>query len=73
MTTPPLLPTGGRADVLQKVQLRVLDNAQCRDWYRSQGKKTKIHDTQICAGFESGGRDACWVSHTFKKDLLKIF
>ncbi|KAK3911262.1 Clotting factor G beta subunit [Frankliniella fusca] len=51
---------GGRADVLQKVQLRVLDNNQCRDWYRSQGKKTKIHDTQICAGFESGGRDACW-------------
>ncbi|XP_034244259.1 trypsin-1-like [Thrips palmi] len=51
---------GGRADVLQKVQLRVLDNGQCRDWYKSQGKKTKIRDTQICAGFESGGRDSCW-------------
>ncbi|XP_063230462.1 plasminogen [Bacillus rossius redtenbacheri] len=51
---------GGRADVLQKVKLQVVPNEECRDWYRSQGKKIKISDSQMCAGYESGGRDSCW-------------
>ncbi|XP_049855683.1 transmembrane protease serine 9 [Schistocerca gregaria] len=51
---------GVRADVLQKVNVQVVDNEQCRDWYKSQGKKTKILDSQICAGFEVGGKDSCW-------------
>uniref|UniRef100_A0A146LZB0 Clotting factor B n=4 Tax=Lygus hesperus TaxID=30085 RepID=A0A146LZB0_LYGHE len=51
---------GGRASVLQKVNLNVLSNDQCTTWYRSQGKKVTIQNTQMCAGFEDGGRDACW-------------
>ncbi|KAL1124436.1 hypothetical protein AAG570_001064, partial [Ranatra chinensis] len=51
---------GVRANVLQKVQLTVVGNDKCRDWYRSEGKKIKILDTQICAGHENGGRDSCW-------------
>jgi hypothetical protein len=52
---------GGRADVLQKVTLLVVDNETCKDWYKSKGKKTKILDSQMCAGYEQGGRDSCWV------------
>ncbi|KAF4522293.1 hypothetical protein B566_EDAN011001 [Ephemera danica] len=51
---------GGRADVLQKVNLQIVDNARCIDWYRSQGMKIKIISSQMCAGFEQGGRDSCW-------------
>nr|CAD7411373.1 unnamed protein product [Timema cristinae] len=51
---------GGRADVLQKVKVQVVDNDKCREWYQSEGKKIKIHDSQMCAGDETGGRDSCW-------------
>ena len=54
--------SGGRSDTLRKVNLLVVDNDQCQSWYTSQGKKTKILDTQMCAGVEVGGRDSCWVS-----------
>lgn len=53
---------GGRANILQKVKLLVVDNAKCLKWYLSEGKKVKILDSQMCAGYENGGRDACWVS-----------
>ncbi|XP_069668904.1 trypsin-1 isoform X2 [Periplaneta americana] len=51
---------GGRTDVLQKVTLLVVDNDTCRTWYKSKGKKNKILDSQMCAGYEEGGRDSCW-------------
>lgn len=60
---------GGRADVLQKVTVLVVDNDTCRDWYKSKGKKTKILDSQMCAGYEQGGRDSCWVRNGAKWTL----
>ncbi|VEN63228.1 unnamed protein product [Callosobruchus maculatus] len=51
---------GGRAKTLQKAKVNVIDTEKCRSWYKSQGKKTKIQETQICAGYEHGGIDACW-------------
>ena len=53
---------GKRANVLQKAHVNVIGTEKCRQWYKSQGKKTKIQDTQICAGHEQGGVDSCWVS-----------
>lgn len=52
---------GFRSDVLRKVRLTVVDNPQCQEWYRSQGKKLHVLDTQMCAGMEHGGKDACQV------------
>nr|XP_023013489.1 trypsin-1 [Leptinotarsa decemlineata] len=51
---------GGRAKNLQKARVNIIETNQCRTWYHSQGKKTKIHDSHICAGYEQGGIDACW-------------
>lgn len=53
---------GGRAKILQKAKVEVLKMETCREWYKSQGKKTKVQDSQICAGYEQGGIDACWVT-----------
>lgn len=52
---------GGRAKILQKARVNVIETQVCQKWYATQGKKTKIQDTQICAGHEQGGVDACWV------------
>ncbi|XP_012260641.2 transmembrane protease serine 9-like isoform X1 [Athalia rosae] len=49
-----------RADILQKVGVRVVENNLCRQWYASQGKKTRVEPQQMCAGHEEGGRDSCW-------------
>nr|XP_015833214.1 PREDICTED: trypsin-1 isoform X1 [Tribolium castaneum] len=51
---------GGRAKILQKAKVNVIRTEKCRQWFQSQGKKTKIQNTQICAGHEQGGIDACW-------------
>ncbi|KAF7992147.1 hypothetical protein HCN44_001472 [Aphidius gifuensis] len=49
-----------RTDKLQKVDVNIIENKVCRDWYESQGKKTRVGPQQMCAGHESGGRDSCW-------------
>ncbi|KAK2581517.1 hypothetical protein KPH14_005176 [Odynerus spinipes] len=49
-----------RADVMQKVNVRVVENSICREWYASQGKSTRVEPQQMCAGHEEGGRDSCW-------------
>lgn len=45
-----------------QVELEILENKRCIEWYHSQGKKTKILPSQMCAGYENGGKDSCWVS-----------
>ncbi|XP_031837453.2 trypsin-1 [Nomia melanderi] len=49
-----------RADILQKVDVRVIENSVCREWYASEGKSTRVEVKQMCAGHEEGGRDTCW-------------
>lgn len=48
--------------MLQKVDVRVLANAVCSEWYANEGKSTRVGAKQMCAGYEEGKRDACWVS-----------
>ncbi|KAH0953629.1 hypothetical protein HN011_001210, partial [Eciton burchellii] len=49
-----------RANVLQKVDVRVVENAVCREWYASQGKSVRVETKQMCAGWQDGGKDSCW-------------
>ncbi|KAF5302968.1 hypothetical protein FQA39_LY10146 [Lamprigera yunnana] len=51
---------GSRGNRLQKAKVNILTTETCQLWYKSQGKKTKIQQTQICAGYEQGGVDSCW-------------
>lgn len=44
-----------------------MTNTVCGEWYASQGKSISIETKQMCAGWEEGGRDSCWVSK--KKDI----
>lgn len=65
---------GGRAKILQKANVSIIESEKCQEWYKSQGKKTKIQNTQMCAGYEQGGIDSCWVCKNFcSSDFRNIF
>ncbi|KAI5704196.1 hypothetical protein M8J75_002873 [Diaphorina citri] len=51
---------GRRSNILQKVALSVVSNQVCQAWYQSEGKKINVKESQMCAGHEQGGKDACW-------------
>lgn len=53
---------GDRSDVLRKASVKIWSNEDCERSYRSQGKSNTIGDTQLCAGYENGQIDSCWVS-----------
>lgn len=42
------------ANALRAVSVPIIDQAQCKAWYRNS-----ITDGMVCAGHEAGGRDAC--------------
>lgn len=54
---------GKRANILQKVNVPILTNEVCQQWYREEKKSLIIVDTAMCAGLEAGGKDSCQVSH----------
>lgn len=57
------LQEGGKSsNVLQELQLPVLDNSECKEQYRKQGKlisENQFGDAVICAGVLTGGHDSC--------------
>ena len=53
---------GDRADILHKAAVRVWNNNACEQSYHLNGRPNSvITDGQMCAGYENGGIDSCWV------------
>ncbi|XP_018011241.1 serine protease filzig [Hyalella azteca] len=50
---------GSYARKLNEVRLPILRNDECQSWYRQVWPFKKIAPEYICAGFKSGGKDAC--------------
>lgn len=48
-----------RPKVLQHVPVPVIENPICEGWHKQRGINIKIYDEMMCAGYESGGKDAC--------------
>lgn len=57
---------------LQKVRLPILRNKVCEAWFQSQSKKITLLPSQFCAGFQSGGKDACRVSKHISRHKLDV-
>ena len=55
---------GQRPKSLQKVDLPILENKVCQEWYKGEKKAFSIVDTSMCAGYEEGGKDSCLVNKT---------
>lgn len=57
---------GNMARVLQKVDIPVMPDDECRMYYG----QNDIKDSMICAGYENGGKDSCQVkSFNISTDL----
>lgn len=53
---------GDRSNVLRKAIVRIWNNDDCeRSYRRNSDIDTHISTGQLCAGFENGQIDACWV------------
>lgn len=50
--------SSSQPDILQQVSLPLIDNTTCQTAY-SQFSGITIAETQMCAGFVNGGKDAC--------------
>lgn len=62
---------GHKADILKKVAVKIWNNNSCEKSYKINGKPNSlISDTQLCAGFKSGGADSCWVNSSCHKILF---
>ena len=44
---------------LQKVRLSIIENKNCKNWFKMAGQEIAINDEIICAGYKDGGKDAC--------------
>lgn len=59
---------GERSNILREVTIQIFNNSACDKMYAASGTAIKrsfprgILDTQMCAGHEQGGKDACQVS-----------
>jgi len=51
---------GPLSDQLHEINLPIISNTECMEWYSKAGSRQYIpENTFLCAGYESGGRDAC--------------
>lgn len=50
---------GERSNILQMVDVPIMGPAQCTGWFADAGRKNKLRDGQLCAGFKEGGKDGC--------------
>lgn len=65
---------GDRPDALHKASVRVWNNNVCQQSYQLYGRpKSIIADTQMCAGYENGGIDSCWVNFEIEYKLWRPF
>lgn len=56
---------GQSSDILLKVVVPIISDDQCRRNYQAIGYSGPITTNMICAGYSSGGKDACQVSLMF--------
>lgn len=50
---------GANSNYLMKVVLDQYDQDDCQQAYANDGRGRGVVDSQLCAGFEAGGRDTC--------------
>jgi len=57
--TDPALSNRYGTRLLQKVEVPIISNKECEMWHHWKGINVRIFPEMLCAGFESGQKDAC--------------
>ena len=42
-----------------RVEVQIIENRVCRDWFRAAQITPKLKDTELYAGYKAGGKDSC--------------
>ena len=45
--------------VLNEVDLPIISNEECEEWFRDGGDHERIPNIMLCAGYKDGGKDTC--------------
>ena len=48
-----------KSSILRKVELPILSNSDCEQWYQEENVDYPIIKGALCAGYEQGGKDTC--------------
>ena len=54
-----------KAQVLNEIELPIISNGECEEWFRDGGAPGEVPSVMMCAGYKEGGRDSCQVFSTF--------
>ena len=47
--------------ILHEVQVPIISNGECEEWFRDAGHPREIPNIMMCAGYKQGGKDTCQV------------
>ena len=52
---------GPESAILQKVEIPIITNEECEQWFCDAGFNGQLPSIMMCAGYKEGGKDACQV------------
>lgn len=62
------LTEGSIPNLLHTVQVPVIPNGECQEWFKESGHSKVIKPEFICAGYKNGKKDSCEVHINFLRN-----
>ena len=64
---------GPESAILQKVEIPIITNEECEQWFCDAGFNGQLPSIMMCAGYKEGGKDACQVIYIIISALLSLY
>ena len=63
---------GPESAILQKVEIPIITNEECEQWFCDAGFNGQLPSIMMCAGYKEGGKDACQVIYLTFSTILSV-
>ena len=63
---------GPSSAILQKVDIPIITNEECEQWFCDAGFNGQLPSIMMCAGYKDGGKDACQVIYINISNLFSV-